>query len=174
MDGFSVRDATDVDDESAVFNPTFAHQVFGESESIFGYKDLRVRLYYSAGSLAMYQGIKYSQRVDDFSHDGLKADDVTAKVSELLTTGCYYTNIDEFLSKLSKEDQFKPFGEMVDRLEVEAENGSKKRIFEFYKCSVTTPGFVAFHARLQTFIMWFVDAGSYIDSDDPQWSFYVW
>lgn len=148
--------------------------MFGENESIFGYRDLRVRLYYTAGSLSMFMGVKYGARVDDISDEGLKADDVSGKVSELLTNGCYYTNIDEFISKLKKEDAFKPFGEMVDRLEVKTGRGDATRIFEFYKCDGSTPGFLAFHARLQTFILWFVDAGSYIDSDDPQWSFYVW
>lgn len=169
-----VRDPEDANDDSLVFHPTYAHQVFGENESIFGYRDLRVRIYYTAGSLSMYLGVKYGARVDEMSCEGLKADDVTAKVSELLTSGCYYTNVDEFLGKLKKEEEFRPVGEMVDRLEVDREEGGAKRIFEFYKCDVTTPGFLAFHARLQTFILWFVDAGSYIDSDDPQWSFYVW
>lgn len=172
---FLVREPEDANDDSLVFHPTYAHQVFGENESIFGYRDLRVRIYYTAGSLSMYLGVKYGARVDDIECEGLKADDVTGQVSELLTTGCYYTNIDEFLGKLKKEDEFRPIGEMIDHMEVESDDaGQPKRMFEFYKCDVTTPGFLAFHARLQTFILWFVDAGSYIDSDDPQWSFYIW
>lgn len=164
-----------MDDDAEIFNPTYAHQVFGENESIFGYRDLKVRLYYTAGSLNIFMGIKYGQRVDDFNRDGLKADDVSAKVTELLTSGCYYTHIDEFLNKLKKDDQFRPMGEMIDHFVVEPEDGGEApRTFEFYKCDVTTPGFVAYHARLQTFIMWFVDAASYIDADDPQWMFLVW
>lgn len=120
----------------------------------------------------MYLGVKYSQRVDDFANDGLKADDITGKVTELLTSGCYYTNIDEFLSKLKKEEQFKPMGEKVDSLTIVKDCIS--RTFEFYQCDIETPNFVAYHARLQTFIMWFVDAASYIDCDDPQWTFLVW
>lgn len=53
------------------------------------------------------------------------------------------------------------------------ENG-KTRTFEFYKCDINTPNFISFHERLQTFLLWFVDAGSYIDIDDPQWLFFVW
>ncbi|KAG4075417.1 hypothetical protein HA402_015070 [Bradysia odoriphaga] len=164
-----IRDRNDIEDDSISFSPEYAHQVFGENESIFGYRDLKVRLYYTAGALNMYLGCKYSSRVDE--RDGLKADDVTSKISQLLTSGCYFTSIDEFCSKLSKDESFVPFGEMVDALTVT--EGGKDRHFEFYTCDANTPGFVAFHTRMQTFVMWFVDAASYIDLDDPQWMFYV-
>ena len=39
-----VRDPKDVDDEEATFNPEMSHQVYGENESIFGYKDLRIKV----------------------------------------------------------------------------------------------------------------------------------
>lgn len=167
-----VRDPDNVHDDSLIFHPTYAHQVFGENENIFGYKDLKIGLYYTAGSLNIYLGIKYKNRIENFTTEGLKADDVSGKITDLLTTGCYYTNIDEFLSKLRKEESFKPIGEKVDSLHVTIEGQS--RTFEFYQCDATTPQFLPFHARLQTFIMWFVDAGSYIDTDDPQWTFFLW
>lgn len=168
-----VRDRADIENDAGIFHPTFAHQVFGENENIFGYKDLHVRLFYTAGSLNIYLGQKYAERVDDFDSSGIRADDVQSKVAELITNGCYYTNVDEFCKKLESDEQFRPLGEKVDELRVEDEHGAQ-RTFEFYKCDIQTPGFVQFHARLQTFILWFVDAGSYIDVDDPQWSFYVW
>lgn len=166
----SVRDQKDIDDDSINFSPEYAHQVFGENESIFGYKDLKVRIFYTAGPLNIYLGCKYSVRVDE--RDGLKADDVTGKISQLLTSGCYFTSIDEFCSRLHKDELFHPFGEMVDAMTIT--EAGKERHFEFYVCDATTPGFVSFHTRLQTFVMWFVDAASYIDLDDPQWTFYVW
>lgn len=167
---FPVRDRNDIDDDSINFSPEYAHQVFGENESIFGYKDLKVRIFYTAGPLNMYLGCKYSARVDQ--NDGFKADDVTGKISQLLTSGCYFTSIDEFCSRLDKDESFIPLGEMVDALKVTKDG--KNRQFEFYSCDANTPGFVSFHTRLQTFVMWFVDAASYIDLDDPQWMFYVW
>lgn len=162
-----------MDDDAINFSPEYAHQVFGENESIFGYKDLKVRIYYTAGPLNIYLGCKYSVRVDEHDGSGIKADDVTGKISQLLTSGCYFTSIDEFCSRLNKDESFVPFGEMVDALTVDGKDG-KERHFEFYNCDANTPGFVSFHARLQTFVMWFVDAASYLDLDDPQWMFYVW
>lgn len=170
---FSVREREEIEEDSSTsFHPEYAHQIFGENESIFGYKDLRIRLFYTAGPLNIYLGTKYSNKVDEISKDGLKADDIIGNVSKLLTTGCYYTSVDEFLSKLKKDESFQPFGMKVHSVEIETEK--QQRTFEFYECTNKTPGFVAFHARLQTFLLWFVDAGSYIDIEDTQWLFLVW
>lgn len=166
-----VRNRNEIDDESS-FHPEFAHQIFGENECIFGYKDLKIRLFYTAGPLNIYMGIKYTSRIEDIQNDGLKSDEIDGAISKLLTTGCYYTNIDEFLTKLDKEESFVPFGEKLFDWTIENENNTH-RTFEIYECNIDTPGFLAFHARLQTFLLWFVDAASYIDTTDRQWMFLV-
>lgn len=158
--------------QTETFHPEYAHQIFGENESIFGYKDLRIRLYYSAGPLNIYLGLKYSVKIDDINPNGLKADDVVGIVSKLLTTGCYYTNIDEFVTKLEKEESFRPLGTKIHSWSIDS-NDNVTRTFEIYECNTKTPGFLAYHARLQTFLMWFVDAASFIDIEDPQWQFFV-
>ncbi|XP_055317994.1 histone acetyltransferase type B catalytic subunit [Sitodiplosis mosellana] len=168
-----IRNRSEIDDNTATsFHPEFAHQIFGENECIFGYKDLKIRLFYTAGPLNIYMGLKYTSRIEDIQSDGLKSDDVTGDISKLLTTGCYYTNIDEFLKKLDKEESFVPFGEKIFSWDIEQDNNTR-RTFEIYECSVKTPGFLAYHARLQTFLLWFVDAASYIDTTDDQWMFFV-
>lgn len=40
-----------------------AHQVYGETENIFGYKDLVINVYYSAGPLDIYYDVKFSKKV---------------------------------------------------------------------------------------------------------------
>lgn len=120
----------------------------------------------------IYLGIKYTERIDEVNRDGLKADDINGSITKLLTSGCYYTNIDEFLSKLDKEKSFRPFGEKIFSWDIEQDKAT--RTFEIYECNTQTPGFLAFHARLQTFLLWFVDAASYIDVEDAQWVFLVW
>lgn len=161
------------EEQTAIFHPEFAHQIFGENESIFGYKDLHIPLYYSAGPLNIYMGLKYAVKVDDVNQSGLKADNVLCSVSKLLNIGCYYTNIDEFVSKLEKDESFQPFGTKIHSWSIDSKE-NVTRTFEIYECTAKTPGFVAYHARLQTFLLWFVDAASYIDIEDPQWLFFVW
>lgn len=167
-----IRTRDDVDDDSKSFHPAMAHQIFGENENIFGYKDLQVRLLYTAGPLNVYIGLKYSNRVDDYSTEGLKADDVIGTIASKLPNGCYYTNIDEFLKTLKKAESFKPFGEKIQEHVVEDAFGNKRH-FEIYHCDITENKFCPYFERLQTFVLWFVDAASYIDTDDPQWTYFV-
>lgn len=34
--------------------------------------------------------------------------------------------------------------------------------------------FINYHQRFETFILWYVDAASYIDHDDPNWLYFLW
>lgn len=45
--------------------------------------------------------------------------------------------------------------------------------FEIYKTDISAPGFRDYHERLQTFIIFYIDAASYIDIDDDKWTFYL-
>lgn len=58
-----VRDEQDIEDESIAFHPDMAHQIFGEQESIFGYRDLQIDVCFVASSLDIYFNIKYSKKV---------------------------------------------------------------------------------------------------------------
>ncbi len=42
-----------------------------------------------------------------------------------------------------------------------------------YKSDSSVPGFIDYHARLQPWIMFYIDAASFIDVDDPNWLFFV-
>ncbi|XP_067613100.1 histone acetyltransferase type B catalytic subunit [Eurosta solidaginis] len=167
-----IRRKQDLDDDSLVFHPMMAHQIFGESERIFGYKGLCVRILYTAGPLHIYIGIEYDSRVDELSGGDIKADDVVRTIAEKLPDGCFFVNMDEFLKTLDKADKFKPYGEKITEHSVTDEDG-QEHFFELYHCDYKVPAFLKFFSRLQTFILWFVDAASYIDVDDPQWSFFV-
>jgi len=48
-----------------------------------------------------------------------------------------------------------------------------ERQFEVYKTDIQCPGFKEYHERLQTFILFYIDAASYIDTDDDRWTFYL-
>ncbi|KAH8294858.1 hypothetical protein KR018_003757 [Drosophila ironensis] len=167
-----IRDKGDINNDALTFHPAMAHQIFGESETIFGYQDLQVRVLYTAGPLHIYLGIEYSKRVNEISGGEIKADDVVSTIAQSLPDGCYFINMDEFLKTLDKADKFQPCGEKVNEYTRRSEDGSE-RFFEIYQCDYKNSAFLKFFARLQTFILWFVDAASYIDTDDPQWCFFV-
>lgn len=82
------------------------------SETIFGYKDLRVKLYYSAGALETYLGMSYSEKLSKELYPKAVPDNVLPKVSEKLAPQVH-TNLDSFITSLQKDDNFRPYGELL-------------------------------------------------------------
>lgn len=167
-----VRGVDDIADDETTFNPEMCHQVFGEKENIFGYTGLQIRLYYSAGSLMTYLSISYSDKIDPKTSDGLKADDIEGALRKVIPAG-YISNLDEFVNKLPQEEKFRPFGTLIHSFTHRHEESNEKTTFEIYYCETSTPGFLEFHKRLQTFLLWYVDGASFIDVDDDQWAFFI-
>ncbi|CAH2054537.1 unnamed protein product, partial [Iphiclides podalirius] len=167
-----VRSVEDIENDEASFGPEMCHQVFGENENIFGYTNLHIKLFYSAGSLQTYLGIEYTDKIEPSKSGGMKADDVEGALRNVLAPG-YVTNLDNFISMLEKDQHFKPHGCLLHSFPINTRDGGDKRTFEVYYCETSTPGFLAYHQRLQTFLLWYVDAASFIDVDDDQWTFFT-
>lgn len=169
-----VREGQSVED-AETFHPDMAHQIFGDKENIFGYKDLKVQIYYSAGPLDVYVKTSYSKKIDDLNLDGMKADDIDKAVTELMPGGCVYTNLEEFMSIVGKKTpDFKPIGEKIFDFTIanSSPGGPEPREFEIYQCTMDTPNFLKHHGKFESMIFWFVDAASHI-IHDPQWEFFV-
>ena len=47
------------------------------------------------------------------------------------------------------------------------------KTFEIYHATFANPKFQEYHRRLQTFIIWYIDAASYIDDEDHSWNLYT-
>ncbi|KAL5010392.1 hypothetical protein ScPMuIL_012697 [Solemya velum] len=165
-----VRQESDLEDEKTTFKPDMTHQLFGDQESIFGYKDLVVELFYSAARLVTYLNVKYTDKVSPQRFDGITADEVLQTVAKELPPG-YMSNKDDFVATLTKDANFKPFGNLLHSYTITTNN--VERQFEIYKAGIENPGFREYHERLQTFILFFIDAASYIDVDDDRWQYYL-
>lgn len=169
-----VRSADELDDEDQKFVPEMAHQIFGENENIFGYEDLSIDLNYTAGPLNIFLDIKYEKKIDEKEFDGIKADDILSSLTDSLPNGiCYLTNKADFIKSLEDAEKFQPFGEKLHEFTTVTDKGVE-RLFEIYFVETASQKFVNFFSRLETFILWFVDAASYIDLDDPQWNYFLW
>ncbi|KAL5510440.1 hypothetical protein EMCRGX_G005982 [Ephydatia muelleri] len=157
-------------DDAAIFRPEMTHQVFGERENIFGYKNLKIKLYYSHDDLYTYAAMEYDAKIDPRTHQKLKPDDVVKALSAVVPPG-FTRSRDEFLARISDPKRcFTPYGEHIGSYPQE---GNKNVTFEIYKANIHTPGFLQYHARLQTFIIWYIDASSFIDVEDEKWTFYL-
>ncbi|XP_034942958.1 histone acetyltransferase type B catalytic subunit [Chelonus insularis] len=165
-----IRDEHDIDDPDVAFGPEMSHQVFGNSETIFGYKDLKIKLYYTAGCLETYFGVTYSDKFPKNVYEGVEADDVFPKLLEKLAPPVHY-NVDSFVKSLSKDGSFRPYGELLHSFNI-TDDENRTRNFEVYKSDMSCKGFKEYHQRLQMFLLWYIDAASFIDIDDDQWHYF--
>lgn len=155
-----------VDDETA-FHPEMSHQIFGDGETIFGYQNLKVKLYYHSGSLFTYTNISFDSKVPE--KFGIKPDPILPKIAEHIPEGAV-SNLDEFIKKIPEENTFTPMGTKIHSYTRENESNTE---YEIYHCDICTPRLRAYHERLQTFLLWYIDAASFIDADDEKWNFFL-
>jgi len=99
--------------------------------------------------------------------------------------------LDDFSAKLEKEHQFQPLGELVHSFTTNTkaasaagsmngnarshQNGdiSVSKTYEIYSCESSFPKFQDYLQKMETFILWFIDAATFVDSDDERWKFFV-
>ena len=164
-------DLDNVASSQETFQPEFTHQLFGEQENIFGYKDLRVRILYSSSRMNKFVSIKYSQMISPKMCKGVDPDDVLEILKEKIP-GKWFTNIDLFTQEIEKESSFSPFGEKQSQHVVTKEGVT--RTFEVYRTEASKdPGFLDYHSNIETWLLWFIDGASYIDVDDSKWEFFT-
>lgn len=164
-----VRNVEDLETHDSTFKPEMSHQIFGDSESIFGYRDLRVKLYYSAGCLETYLGMTYSEKVDKMHYDGVEADEVLSKIADKLAPNVH-DSLDAFIESLKKDETFRPHGKLLHSFSVNDEECT--RHFEVYKADMSCKGFKEYHQRARTFVLWYIDAANFVDIDDDRWHYF--
>ncbi|TNN53152.1 Histone acetyltransferase type B catalytic subunit [Liparis tanakae] len=165
-----VRFPEDVEDDGTTFHPEYSHQIYGDDEVAFGYKGLQIQLFYTAGNLSTLFKVKYSSKVTEM-FDCVEPDDIEGKIREIVPAG-FTCNTDDFISLLEKEANFKPFGTQLHTYTVHSEEAGELT-YQIHKADITCPGFLEYHERLQTFLMWFIETASYIDADDDHWDFFL-
>eukprot|EP00794_Sanderia_malayensis_P003757 gene3757-4279_t len=159
-----VTSKDDIEDPDNSFQPEMSHQIFGENESIFGYKGLNVKIYCHAGSLLTYLGMEYKEIIPDSFQ--IEVDKVLPNIAEKLSPG-YCTNLDEFIAKFPEESSFKPMGTKLHSYKRDDD------IYEIYQADISVQRLREYHERLQPFILWYIDAAMYIDVDDERWNFFL-
>lgn len=167
-----IRNVEDIENDSIVFHPDMSHQIFGYKEQVFGYHKLRINIYYTASKLHCFIELKYSEKLDPEKHCEVKADNVVETMKEVIPPGCTW-NMDQFSHLIRSDASFVPHGEIVHQYKRTYKDGSE-HLFEMYNpCISRYPGFREYHDRMQTLIMWFIDAATYIDPDDEKWEYYT-
>lgn len=148
---------------AVTFPPKFTYPIFGDSEQIFGYKDLKIDLAFDCMSLKPLLTYKFSEKllegvktIEDIVGPFLPKDDFILKSEEK-----WLDAIDEEAFQLPK-----------DKIEMTYTIGDDH--YDIYKFSlVNDPIGLKLHLRMQIFVLLYIEAGSYITADDPKWEIYA-
>lgn len=146
-----VTRAADVRDDGMWFAPEMTHQIY-ENEVIYGYRGLDVRIVRDARSLATCLEVSWDERRDD-------AQDVRAPLLERMG-GYDLVTMAELEAGLA--EPYEPPGREVTR----------SRCGEYvYRLAglVADERMREFHRRAQLFVLFFIDASSYVDESDETW-----
>lgn len=146
------------------FKPTFTYPIFGDSEQIFGYKDLRIDLAFDCRTLLPFLSCKYSKKLSD------DVIDIESKLLEFLPKeDTILKDESVWLDAVEKENlKFDKIpGEVVSKYE----DGDEE--FTIYKMKLNDENSINLHRRMQIFVLLFIEAGSYIDEKDNIWEIYT-
>ncbi|KAK7049414.1 histone acetyltransferase 1 [Paramarasmius palmivorus] len=100
------------DDESYEnFHPAFTYPIYGEDEKIYGYKDLKIDLRFTSGSLINFLNVKWSEKLA--SKAQTTVDDVEGTLSEFIPPD-YESSEENFSARVEQDAfEFKPMGQMI-------------------------------------------------------------
>jgi len=68
------------------FNPAFTYPIFGEEETIYGYKDLKVVLRYNASDMRPNLQVTYKKKLKPVGPE-VETTDIVARMEEVLPPG---------------------------------------------------------------------------------------
>lgn len=142
------------------------------SERIFGYKNLQINIYCLASSLNFYLNINYEEKLNTKKYANFQADNIVECLNEWIPSNTT-TNLDTFLSKLKSENEYSPYGEQIHSYEIKGEKSISYVIHRVNSNFCDDQKFVEWYSRLETFLVFFIDAASTIDKDDPNWIIYL-
>lgn len=154
---------TDTKGSAQLFKPQFTYPIFGEAESIFGYKDLVIFLCFDSVTFLPFLNVKWSAKLDQVELDPKE------KMLEFLPESTVFKDELQWREKIDEEQkEYKiPGTQFGDEFE---KNGDK---FAIYRLDMTSDAGQELHKRLQILVLLFIEAGSYIDATDPLWDIYV-
>ncbi|KAK9369669.1 acyl-CoA N-acyltransferase [Lipomyces kononenkoae] len=187
----------------SAFHPQFTYPIFGDAEVIYGFKDLAIELKFGSSDLVPYLNVSYSDKLEDkevlahviennekqkrqddeTSEGGNKldgnddedqdadkvqeGDNPEAKLREFLPKDLF-TEESQWLENTKDATRtFTPPGERVGSY------NHNKSTFEIWKAPISDVKQRRLHERMQIFVLFFIEGGSYIDFTDDRWRIYT-
>ncbi|KAK9317920.1 acyl-CoA N-acyltransferase [Lipomyces starkeyi] len=185
----------------SAFHPQFTYPIFGEAEAIYGFKDLAIELRFGSTDLVPYLKVSYSEKLEDkedlvgviekdkkqrrqdeesgvgnemdgngeenYDTEAQDSDNPAITMREFLPKGVF-TEEQQWLEVLKDvERTFTPPGELV------ASYFQNKSTFEIWRAPISDEKQKVLHERMQVFVLFLIEGGSYIDAQDDRWRVYT-
>ncbi|KAK2745720.1 histone acetyltransferase 1, partial [Myotisia sp. PD_48] len=148
--------------------PEFTYPIFGDDETIFGYKGLVIQIRFAAHDLRSNVHITYDDKFEPV--EDIKAVDLPGALSPFLPENAF-SSLDDFRNSLNNDQHaadFKPPGNLRQSY---CTNG---RHYEIWEGSLADPIVRAQLDRIQIFVSLFIEAGTPILTDDFDWTLERW
>ncbi|PKX99004.1 histone acetyltransferase catalytic subunit HAT1 [Aspergillus novofumigatus IBT 16806] len=150
------------------FHPQFTYPIFGDDERIFGYKGLIIRLRFAAHDLRPHLHISYDEKFKPV--EDIAAVDILKTLKPWIPEEAFVTLPD--YEKAVLEDKaakdFKPPGKLVHSYV------SRNRNYEIWAGSLANPEVRRLLDRAQIFVSLFIEAGTPLATEDPEWTLQRW
>lgn len=147
------------------FTPKMAHQIFGNDELVFGYSNLTIDITYCGITAHALLKYNYFSKIEDKGL--LSADDIQEKIKEWIPN--IFTSKRKFQKVVQTTAHTSGFGKPVNYFKISRNDDS---VFDcsVHLCDLSDRKFVEFHERYQSLIVFFIDAASYINLTDRNWT----
>ena len=159
------------------FEPEFAHQVFREDETIYGYsEDLSVDVMCAANTFERYVEVSYSEKVRSSLNP---ADDVRGNLHKWFPEASTATTKEAFAKRVEETKEMEipgGGGRVIAEWDGEGEGVESGlrysvRQFEFKESESDAVG--RWHDNVEPFVAFYIDAASKIDKSDGRWLWFV-
>ena len=156
------------------FHPDFTYPIFGEAETIYGYKGLSINLALASWDFRGYLKVTWDQKINPSL--GIEAEDVMETLKEFLPGGNslspaelmldVFYDLNDFQLYLACPS-FRPPGQVVESYTIDSNT------YSVYKSSLGDPDTRTLVERLQLMVLLFIEGGSYIDAEDDRWQIHI-
>ena len=154
-------------DDGDAFDAEFTHQVFREDESVFGYAGLALDVYVCRTSLRALLKMRYEKKISSAMNP---ADPVVEQMRE-------WFDSDGLCELYEDEERFKREAGMAEpcaggTLVAESESDGVVTKITAYELA-TNEEARKWHAAMEAYAVFFIDAASKIDNSDSRWTLLV-
>ncbi|KAL6941856.1 hypothetical protein ACO0QE_003015 [Hanseniaspora vineae] len=163
-------------DKITTFNPNFTYPIYGDSEQIFGFKDLELILAFESKTFLPLVNMKFSEQLekDIIGNEESNPLDTLLEYLPKSAENLIVKDEKEWVEAFTREcdndsvwENFQKNGELIGKHSDTADGNQQVFV---YKINITKVKDL--HSRIQIFALFFIEGASYIDENDDDWDIY--